>query len=729
MFVYIDAHYQILMAESLYESIVEESNDGILVAQEGEIVYVNDRLLTLTGYDESDLLGQSKTTLVTDEDSDIIEEYHEARMAGDSAPNQYEVDIETADGDQIPVELSVSRGEYDGSPAAISFCRDISTQRARERELERLRWEHEAIFENIQDALFLLDIEDEETVTYQRFNRREEEVTGKPSAEVRGQTPVETFGEELGSELQANYEECIERAATVVYEETIEFGDEPTVWQTKLTPIVVDGQVEKIVGSGREITERREYEQKLERARKRLQVLFEQAPDGVVVHDADGAVLDVNSRIVESLGYPRDELLSMTVTDFEVSVDEDQAREFWAEMDVGGTLKFEGEHERKDGSTVPVEVWVSKIVISGEKRYLALSRDITDRKESERELAAERDFLDSVIESLPYPFYVIDVDDYTIEYANSRATVTEGETYYERTYEPDEPCDEGEIAFPLSDVAERGEPVTLEHIRRDDDGTERIFQVHASPIFDEDGTVVQMAESNIDITDRVESQRRLEQQRDNLELLNKIVRHDIRNDLQVVSTYAETLENYVEADGETYLSKILDASRDAVEITETARDVTEIMIQSDTEPSPVGLRRVLEGEIEDVRANYDQALVTVDGSIPGVTVLADDMLESVFRNLLSNGIQHNDKEVPEVIVRATRADDAVTIEIADNGPGIPDDRKEDIFEEGEYGLDSSGTGLGLYLVDTLVDRYGGEIYVEDNDPDGSVFVLTLPVAE
>ena len=105
------------------------------------------------------------------------------------------------------------------------------------------------------------------------------------------------------------------------------------------------------------------------------------------------------------------------------------------------------------------------------------------------------------------------------------------------------------------------------------------------------------------------------------------------------------------------------------------------------------------------------------------------MLESVVRNLLSNAIQHNDKALPEVALSATADDDTVVVRIADNGPGIPDDRKEQIFEEGEKGLDSEGTGLGLYLVDTLVDRYGGEVRVEDNDPDGSVFVVELQRAE
>lgn len=84
-----------------------------------------------------------------------------------------------------------------------------------------------------------------------------------------------------------------------------------------------------------------------------------------------------------------------------------------------------------------------------------------------------------------------------------------------------------------------------------------------------------------------------------------------------------------------------------------------------------------------------------------------------------------DKEFPEVTVSATPDEEVVRVRVADNGPGIPSDQKEQIFEEGEKGLDSEGTGLGLYLVRTLVDRYGGDVWVEDNEPEGSAFIVEL----
>jgi len=231
-----------------------------------------------------------------------------------------------------------------------------------------------------------------------------------------------------------------------------------------------------------------------------------------------------------------------------------------------------------------------------------------------------------------------------------------------------------------------------------------------------------------DITERHRYEERLERQRDNLEILNQVVRHDIRNDLQVVLGYAESIRRFVEDERLDHVEQVVRNARDAVEITETAGDVAEVMLTADTETEPVGIRRPLIDQIEESRAAYADAVVTTEGSIPNATVRADDMLGSVFRNLLTNAIEHNDAAVCEVTVAARRTDDRITVRIADNGPGIPDERKEAIFEEGEAGLDG-GTGLGLYLVETLVDRYGGDIRVEDNHPTGAVFAVEFPIVE
>jgi signal transduction histidine kinase len=105
--------------------------------------------------------------------------------------------------------------------------------------------------------------------------------------------------------------------------------------------------------------------------------------------------------------------------------------------------------------------------------------------------------------------------------------------------------------------------------------------------------------------------------------------------------------------------------------------------------------------------------------------MADEMLGSVFRNLLINAVQHNDKPVPEATVTVRDRADTVRVHVADNGPGVRDAHKEAIFGKGEKGLNSEGTGIGLHLVQTLVESYGGDVWATDNDPEGAIFVVEL----
>ena len=238
-----------------------------------------------------------------------------------------------------------------------------------------------------------------------------------------------------------------------------------------------------------------------------------------------------------------------------------------------------------------------------------------------------------------------------------------------------------------------------------------------------------------DITELKASQRRLEAQRDDLEVLNQVVRHDIRNDLQLVSAYAEMLEPHVDAAGEAHRERIADSAANAIELTESARDLAEIMRNRQTELTPVAVHEVLDTQIAEVGELNPAAAIRVEGSLPETEVLANALLGSVIRNLLTNAIQHNRSDEPTVIVSATVTEERVTIRVADDGPGIPDRQKQQLFGKGQTGLDSTGTGIGLYLVETLVDGYDGEVRVEDRgdqgspaDVEGAVFAVELPVA-
>jgi signal transduction histidine kinase len=230
-----------------------------------------------------------------------------------------------------------------------------------------------------------------------------------------------------------------------------------------------------------------------------------------------------------------------------------------------------------------------------------------------------------------------------------------------------------------------------------------------------------------DVTERERNRERLEQQNEQLELLNRVVRHDIRNDMSVIIGHADMLNDHVDDDGQRFLDTLQEHSEHIVELTKTARELMEAMLgDGDSDPGSIDVGRLLQQEVDDVAAGYEPAEFTVEGSLPNVRVQGNEILSSAFRNLLTNAVQHNDDEVPQVTVTVEDRPDTVEVRVADNGPGVPDGQKEEIFGKGEHGIDSSGTGLGLYLVHTFVDQFGGDVWVTDNDPEGAVFHVELP---
>ncbi len=263
--------------------------------------------------------------------------------------------------------------------------------------------------------------------------------------------------------------------------------------------------------------------------------------------------------------------------------------------------------------------------------------------------------------------------------------------------------------------------------RRLDDGTE--FPVMVTTTHTTIGGTTYNVGTVEDVTERKEYEQRLMKQRDNLETLNQMVRHDIRNDLQLVTAYAELVEDHVDEEAREYLETVQESAANAVELTKSARVLADVMLQADLEDQYTSLAPALERALEDVRSAFPGAAIEVEGSLPRTTVVANEMLDSAFRNLLQNAVQHNDKDLARVTVSTSVGDDHAEVRVADNGPGVPEEQKEKIFGKGERGLESEGTGIGLYLVKSLVEGYGGEVRVEDNDPEGSVFVVRLPVSD
>ncbi|WP_123538742.1 response regulator [Halosimplex salinum] len=229
-----------------------------------------------------------------------------------------------------------------------------------------------------------------------------------------------------------------------------------------------------------------------------------------------------------------------------------------------------------------------------------------------------------------------------------------------------------------------------------------------------------------DITEQKRRERELQSRTEKLAVINRLVRHDINNDIQLLVAWADGAGEHVGEEGQEYVDRIQHTCGHIAELTTIARDFVDTIGSDEKfDLKAVNVRYILEDEVEKADRQHEDLTVSVDGEIPNAPVRANELLSSVFGNLLSNAARHNDSSDPAVTVGVEETETKLRVRVADNGPGIPDSRKESVFGKGEMGPESPGTGIGLYLAHTLVDRYGGSIAVEDNQPTGTVFVVTL----
>ena len=231
----------------------------------------------------------------------------------------YETDVRitTADGERKWVTARGERIDTRDGLAVRGYVQDITAEKER---LARLR-QIETLFENAQDMLFIIERAGEEFVI-QRVNEAFERTTGLSNEQLRGQTPQDVFGTELGQQIEQQYRRCLETGEPLDYEETMEATKLPetdapddgtnTYWETRIAPVEIDGDDEWIVGATRDINERKRRQQELERQNERLEEFT-----SIVSHDLKNPLAVAAGH----LELARDECESSQLDEVETALD------------------------------------------------------------------------------------------------------------------------------------------------------------------------------------------------------------------------------------------------------------------------------------------------------------------------------------------------------------------------------------------------------------------------
>ncbi len=169
----------------------------------------------------------------------------------------------------------------------------------------------------------------------------------------------------------------------------------PVSWNLFLIRDPATGEPAGMATVARDITERQRAENALRESERRFRHLVEQAAEAIFVYDLTGRLIDVNEESCRMLGYPRAELLMLTAEDIDPEPDAEKRRERWKSMVPGVAITLDGTLRRRDQSLLPIEARVAAFRSEGQKLVLALVRDITERRQSEKELREAHEQLEA----------------------------------------------------------------------------------------------------------------------------------------------------------------------------------------------------------------------------------------------------------------------------------------------------------------------------------------------
>ncbi|MEF8973382.1 MAG: PAS domain S-box protein [Haloarcula sp.] len=484
----------------------------------------------------------------------------------------------------------------------------------------------------------------------------------------------------------------------------------------------------------------------LEESKDRLSLFIDQSPLGFVEYNQDFEIVRVNDTLTDIFGYTEDELVGET---WEVFVSD----ESYADVDAvtsalseaSGGYHSVDENVRKDGERIMVE-WHNRLVTDDSGDVVTIfshCQDVTERVEYEQNLAQLRDFFAEAEVLGELGAWEFDESGMSTWTAGTRRihevdddfdpTVEDGLSFYH-------PDDRETVADAVDAALEDGDSYDIEVRLITATGDRRWVRTRGKRVEDDESRTVRGFIQ--DITEQKERERRLRVQNERLESFASVVSHDLQGPLTAAQGHLELARQEVTND---HLDSIDDAHERMQtlidDILTLARDGREA---TTTEPVNVQTAATACWQTIDTA---DATLVTDTDSV----VLADPRrLQRLLANLFRNSVAHGSQPAPshlqeesleqgaasspgqpdgavgsddEVTVTVGDVDDASGFYVADDGPGIPEDERDAVFDAG-YSTASEGTGFGLAIVTDIAAVHGWDVSVTDSESGGARFEIT-----
>ncbi|GAB4572663.1 MAG: hypothetical protein Kow0077_12670 [Anaerolineae bacterium] len=493
-------------------------------------------------------------------------------------------------------------------------------------------------------------------------------------------------------------------------------------------------------------TQRHKTIEALRESEARFRQLIENTADAIYVGNRDGQLVLVNAAACQALGYTRDELLRLTVSDVDPLASPADVAAVW-EAAGNAVVTREAVHRRKDGSTFPVEIRIGTVSINGEQMTLGIARDMTEHKRMQTQLQTYSHQLEDLVLERTYQLEqnmqrlqaILENNSDAIALTDAAGTIQTCNPAFRHLFEARtgdsiatvlaqviQPAQIESVLHAMDETIQRGETVRVEARATTHDGRSLDADLALTALRDSDGEPAGIVMSLRDITHLKELDR----------LKSAFVAnaaHDLANPISNIQLHLCALEHDPERI-DRYLPVLQGQTRRMEMLVNDLRTLSQLergQVEFDFEPLALHplLEEVIAAHRPQIQRKRQQLVYTP--APEDVVIRADSaQFERVVVNLVSNALNYT-PEGGMITIQTTLADGNVTLCVQDTGIGIEEDELPHIFERFYRSVaakqaDIQGTGLGLAIVKEIVQAHGGAVSVESTPGSGTRFCVRLP---
>ncbi|MEM7815918.1 MAG: PAS domain S-box protein, partial [Candidatus Aenigmatarchaeota archaeon] len=362
-----------------FHELLNNMPDAIaIIDRKGTLFEANEAAERLTGYRKKELLGKNifDTQIFDRHTKMLVLEKMSLRLSGKKV-SPYEIEIRRKDGKSIPIELNASLIDYAGKKAVLVIIRDVRERKKAEQKL----YDSEERFRQISEIVkeFIWEVDAKGLYTYASSNVKA--ILGYSSEEIVGKKHFFDF-------FHPDERESLKKSAFSVFAKKEAFrrfinrnlrkDGKVVILETSGLPLIDNkGKLIGYRGADTDITERIKTEEKYKN-------IIQTSIDGFWVVDNKGRFLEVNDAYCKMIGYTREELLKMSISDIEAVEKPEETEAHIKNIMKIGSDRFETKHKRKDGKLIDVEISVRYERETGE--MFVFARDITERKQTEKKI-------------------------------------------------------------------------------------------------------------------------------------------------------------------------------------------------------------------------------------------------------------------------------------------------------------------------------------------------------